>query len=130
MKKVIDALRASRRGCHLAPGPIKNYPLKILKYFYSGIGDYLATVGNWMAGEFIQTIKAEYKTTQLLLMPFKGKLCKEVRRSDHSSFWHLNPAVLFTDTAHLRNPNYHLRSDTPETLNYAFLQGNYDLIVQ
>jgi hypothetical protein len=41
-----------------------------MKYFYSGIGDYLAAVGNWMAGKFIQTIKAEDKTTQLLLMPF------------------------------------------------------------
>jgi hypothetical protein len=28
---------------------------------------------------------------------------------------------MVTDTAFLRNPHYHLLSDTPETLNYEFL---------
>jgi hypothetical protein len=112
-------------------GPMQKYPFKIMKYFYPATGDYLAAVGNWQTWKFLRTIKAEDKTTQLLLMPFKGKLCEEVRRSDHSSFWDLNyPAVLLTDTAYFRNPNYHLPRDTPETLNYDFLQHNCDLIVQ
>lgn len=42
--------------------------------------------------------------------------------SDHSSFWrHGYPALMVTDTAFLRNPHYHLPSDTPDTLNYDFL---------
>jgi hypothetical protein len=28
---------------------------------------------------------------------------------------------MVTDTAFLRNPHYHLPSDTPDTLNYDFL---------
>jgi Zn-dependent M28 family amino/carboxypeptidase len=42
--------------------------------------------------------------------------------SDHSSFWKYGyPALMITDTAFLRNPHYHLPSDTPDTLNYDFL---------
>lgn len=43
-------------------------------------------------------------------------------RSDHTSFWEKNiPAAMLTDTAEFRNPNYHRRSDTPETLDYDFM---------
>ena len=39
--------------------------------------------------------------------------------SDHMSYWHFKlPAVMVTDTAFPRNPNYHQVSDTPETLDY------------
>ena len=42
--------------------------------------------------------------------------------SDHSSFWSQGfPALMVTDTAFLRNPHYHIASDTAETLNYEFL---------
>jgi len=42
--------------------------------------------------------------------------------SDHSSFWKSGyPALMITDTAFLRNPNYHQSSDTENTLNYGFL---------
>jgi len=32
------------------------------------------------------------------------------------------PALMMTDTAFLRNPNYHLPSDRMETLNFDFMQ--------
>ena len=43
-----------------------------------------------------------------------------VTLSDHASYWDAGfPAVMITDTAFFRNPNYHEASDTPETLDYA-----------
>ena len=30
---------------------------------------------------------------------------------------------MWTDTAEFRNPNYHKRTDTPETLDYDFLRS-------
>jgi hypothetical protein len=40
--------------------------------------------------------------------------------SDHLNYWKLGmPAVMVTDTAFLRNPNYHAATDTPDTLDYA-----------
>ncbi len=42
--------------------------------------------------------------------------------SDHSSFWKYGfPAVMVTDTAFQRNPNYHGPGDADDTLNYDFL---------
>lgn len=39
--------------------------------------------------------------------------------SDNSSYWREGyPAVMITDTAFFRNHNYHMSSDTPETLDY------------
>ena len=57
-----------------------------------------------------KTYKALYR-----LLPHLG-------RSDHLPFWKAQlPAVLWTDTANFRNPHYHRRSDTPDTLNYDFM---------
>lgn len=51
-------------------------------------------------------------------------------RSDHASFWRRGiPSLLWTDTSEYRNPNYHLRSDRPATLDYAFLRRVTQLLV-
>jgi Peptidase family M28 len=45
-----------------------------------------------------------------------------LNRSDHAPFWQAGiPGIMWTDTAEFRNPNYHLASDTPDTLDYAFM---------
>jgi Peptidase family M28 len=50
------------------------------------------------------------------------RLLPDLLRSDHAPFWAAGlPATLWTDTGNFRNPNYHRISDTPETLDYAFL---------
>ena len=50
------------------------------------------------------------------------RLFPDLARSDHFPFWQAKlPAVLWTDTANFRNPHYHRRSDTPDTLNYDFM---------
>jgi Zn-dependent M28 family amino/carboxypeptidase len=42
--------------------------------------------------------------------------------SDHASFWDAGlPALIVTDTAFFRNPNYHLPSDTIDTLDFDFM---------
>lgn len=51
------------------------------------------------------------------------KFLPVLSRSDHAPFWRRAiPAVMWTDTAEFRNPNYHQASDRPETLNYTFLR--------
>ncbi|HEY8369251.1 MAG TPA: M20/M25/M40 family metallo-hydrolase [Thermodesulfobacteriota bacterium] len=46
----------------------------------------------------------------------------DMRRSDHAPFWDAGwPAVMLTDTTEFRSPHYHRPSDTPETLDPAFL---------
>ena len=42
--------------------------------------------------------------------------------SDHRSFREFDmPAVLLTDTAHMRNPWYHTEQDTPDKLDYELM---------
>lgn len=53
-----------------------------------------------------------------------GLCLPPTRRSDHAPFWDADiPAILLTDTAEFRNPNYHQATDTPETLDLAFTRN-------
>ena len=46
----------------------------------------------------------------------------DIRRSDHAPFWNLGyRALMLTDGANLRNPNYHQPGDTVETLDFPFM---------
>lgn len=47
------------------------------------------------------------------------EMIQEVGWSDQRSFWQFGwPAIMVTDTAPFRNPNYHGPTDTPDTLDY------------
>jgi hypothetical protein len=49
---------------------------------------------------------------------------EHVRRSDHAPWWdHGYPAILVTDTATFRNPNYHQSSDIVSTVDIERLAG-------
>lgn len=61
--------------------------------------------------------------TGLTVVPGAERVFPVLARSDHIPFWLRQiPAVMWTDTAEFRNPNYHQPSDTPDTLNYTFLR--------
>jgi Zn-dependent M28 family amino/carboxypeptidase len=52
--------------------------------------------------------------------PIPGLL--DIFRSDHAPFSLAGvPAIMITDTANFRNPNYHRPSDTLDTLDYNFM---------
>jgi hypothetical protein len=58
------------------------------------------------------------------------KLPPVLLRSDHAPFWDAGlPALMWTDTAEFRNPNYHKTTDTPATLDYAFMAKVAALLV-
>jgi hypothetical protein len=60
----------------------------------------------------------------LRVFPVKriGGLLKDGIRSDHSMYWRAGrKGVMITDTANFRNPNYHLPSYTPDTLDFTFI---------
>jgi aminopeptidase YwaD len=53
-----------------------------------------------------------------LAVPLGGTFIPETRLSDHANFWDEGyQAVMVTDTAFLRNPNYHTYQDTIDTVN-------------
>lgn len=100
----------------------------------SNKGDFLAVVGDVEHLPLLRVFE-EVKGVGLpavfgLPVPLKGALIPDVLRSDHAPFW-LNGigAVLVTDTANLRNPNYHQFSDKPESLDKDFFVGSAQLVV-
>jgi hypothetical protein len=53
------------------------------------------------------------------LMPTLPLIMPDMRMSDHFCYWDQGyPALMLSDTALFRNPNYHRASDLADTLNY------------
>jgi aminopeptidase YwaD len=122
-------------------GPRQNYPPYIDPKYYPNVGDFIGVIGNERSKALLEVVHQSFKThipqlpSEFLLVPGNGEGMEEVRLSDHSPFWdHGFPALLVTDTAFLRNPNYHLPSDTIETLDFEFMRkvavGIYYSIVE
>ena len=89
------------------------------------VGNFLAAVGDGGSGALLAAFARAAEgivPVQTLTVPLKGWLVPDTRRSDNARFWDEGyPALMVTDTADLRNPHYHRASDTPDTLDYAFL---------
>jgi len=89
--------------------------------FYPSKGNFVAFVGNTGSRALVrQAIRAFRSSTSV---PSEGAALPPfvpgVSWSDHWSFWQEGyPAIMVTDTAPYRNPNYHEPTDTPETLDY------------
>lgn len=112
--------------CDSTPGS-QRYPSP-LEHFYPNRGDFIALIGNWRTIRDLIRISRSIRKigvpSQWLPVPNKGLILPHTRQSDHAPFWDaLYPAIMVTDTAFLRNPNYHKPSDTIATLDLDFLTG-------
>ncbi len=95
--------------------------LPIMRFFHPNRGDYIGVVGNPVSGNLARKIVSIFKNksrfpVELFVLP---AIVPGIDFSDNWSFWKEGyRAVMITDTAFYRNPNYHRKSDTYETLNY------------
>jgi len=122
-------------------GRRQDYPSYMDPKYYPNVGDFIGIIGNERSKALLDKVRQSFEThipqlpSEFLLVPGNGEGMEEVRLSDHSPFWDQGfPALLVTDTAFLRNPNYHLPSDTMETLDFEFMRkvavGIYYSIVE
>lgn len=75
-----------------------------------------------LAAAETQTQAPRPATLGLAIPPGGEAQLPDILRSDHAPFWRAgHVAMMWTDTAELRNPNYHSPSDTPDTLDYRFM---------
>lgn len=88
-------------------------------------GNFLAAVGDGNSAALLAAMEhAARDVVELvsLAVPLKGWLVPDTRRSDNARFWDAGyPALMVTDTADLRNPNYHKLTDTADSLDYEFM---------
>jgi len=107
--------------------PRQHYPYLARWSGYPAEGNFIGIIANWRSWRFGRAVLRGFrKNTELpvesLFLPFNGRILPETRLSDHASFWDAGlPALMVTDTAFFRNPNYHLLSDTIDTLNFTFM---------
>ena len=94
------------------------------------VGNFLAIIGNGASAELTGSVERAAKQhvpVIPLVVPGQGELLPDTRRSDHAAFWYYGyPAVMLTDTANYRNPNYHQPTDTVDTLNLVFMSQVID----
>jgi hypothetical protein len=99
----------------------QSFPLPGFGVLYPTTGSFVAVVGDLRAGSAIRRVKRGMQAVRAIpVRSFRApSFVDGVDWSDHLSFRRRGiPAVLVTDTAFLRNPNYHTRDDTPDTLDY------------
>ncbi|MDR2914962.1 MAG: M28 family peptidase [Tannerella sp.] len=97
----------------------QSYPVKALKLIYGNKGNYIMLAKKNSTGAFVRNFSNSFKKQATIeTKSVEAPLKWGVGRSDHSSYWKFGyDALMITNTANYRNPNYHKSSDTMETLD-------------
>lgn len=100
----------------------QSFPLPFMNIMFPDTGNFIALVGNLSSKSFLSRVMAGFKKGTALPVESLSApaFVVGVNFSDHWSFGKFGyNAVMVTDTAFYRNRNYHKKTDTPETLDYA-----------
>jgi len=90
----------------------------VLSLLYPNRGDFIGVAGGWNDRALARTLKRSLCGAGMKSVSFTGPR-DMLDASDQRNYWARGwPAVMITDTAYLRNENYHTWRDTPETLDY------------
>jgi Zn-dependent M28 family amino/carboxypeptidase len=107
----------------------QNYPMEQMKMIYPTVGNFIANVSNENSQDFLNDLQfnsEDIKTVNLVL----PQAISHITASDHLNYWQMGfKAVMITDTAHFRNPNYHTKNDTYETIDFIKMQYVIDMVV-
>jgi Zn-dependent M28 family amino/carboxypeptidase len=103
------------------------------------VADFLGIVGAYQSSNVLDHVLACAACSKIpvlgLYLPDSSlgeirAIAPHVFRSDHDPFWRKGiPALMWTDTAEFRNPNYHQPTDTPDTLDYRFIVEVASLLI-
>jgi Zn-dependent M28 family amino/carboxypeptidase len=100
----------------------QRFPFRALRAIYPTTGNFLVVAGRFSDLRLVRRIRRSMKSVDCLAVEsiVGPRSLPGIDLSDNASYWDIgDPAVMITDSAFYRNPNYHLPSDTPETLDYA-----------
>ena len=99
----------------------QTFPLPLMSLMYSTTPDFIAVVGNLQSRSLVEKVRNAIRESSGIPVETLSTVSfvPGVDFSDHRSFWKMGyPAVMITDTAFYRNPNYHTETDTIDTLNF------------
>jgi len=98
----------------------QTWPNWVFELLYPSRGNFIAVGGGWKDRHLVRHVKrAMSGAGGIPVHSFTGPR-ETLDGSDQRNYWNRGiPAVLVTDTAFLRNPHYHTRNDTFDTLDYV-----------
>ncbi|GAK54743.1 peptidase M28 [Candidatus Moduliflexus flocculans] len=110
---------------------------RLLPLALPSVGNFLGLAANRHAASVIapllrlaRTYLPDFPVCGVELGGLRDVGAYQLLRSDHVHFWRKQiPALMWTDTAFFRNPHYHRPTDTPNTLDYAFLRSVTQLLL-
>lgn len=115
----------------------QTFPVSGMSYLYTDRGDFIGLVANLTNFGLTRRIKSAMAgATTLPVRSINGPAnLPGIDFSDHLNYWREGfPAFMVTDTALMRNPNYHLPGDTFDKLDYTrmaiVVQGVYAVTQQ
>jgi Zn-dependent M28 family amino/carboxypeptidase len=100
----------------------QEFPSDLMKAIYPTTGNFIALVGHYAEGETTRRIKRTMQAaTPLPVYSVNAPaIIAGIDYSDHLNYWNEGfIGMMVTDTAFMRNENYHTKNDTPEKLDYA-----------
>jgi hypothetical protein len=97
----------------------QSWPSPLLGALYPSAGEFVAVAGGWADRQLARDVKAAIRGAGGVdVYSFTGPR-ENLDASDQRNYWSRGwRAVMVTDTAYLRNPNYHTMRDTSDTLDY------------
>ncbi len=98
------------------------YPLPFFRWLYPTTGNFITIVSNMHSRNFLKQVKSAFKKNMDLPVVSLSALplVLGIDFSDHRSFWKFGyKAVMVTDTAFYRNPQYHGTGDVADILDYG-----------
>ena len=108
----------------------------VLASRYPTTGNFVAIVGDLGSKALVDRSLADFSAAQTIAVEAIAApaTINGINWSDHWAFWQCDyPAVMVTDTAVYRNPNYHMSTDTPDTLDYqrmaAVVEGVHQVVL-
>lgn len=99
----------------------QEFPIQGLEYIYPTTGNFIAVAGDMNSISLTKKVKSLMAENSKIDVQYINapRSVPGMGLSDHFSYWNEGfPALMITDTAFFRNPNYHTVNDRPETLNY------------
>jgi Zn-dependent M28 family amino/carboxypeptidase len=119
-ENIVAAISIETIGMYSDAEGSQQYPAGF-KSLYPSKGNFIAFIGNLGSRGLVRDAVHSFRASTKF--PSEGSAVPAaipgVGWSDHWSFWQEGyPAIMVTDTAIFRNPNYHQPTDKPDTLDY------------
>ncbi len=115
----------------------QKFPFPFMNLIYPDRGNFIGIVGSpkdWFITRKIKKKMIEVSKIDVRSINFPN-IIPGIDFSDHRNYWKFGyKAVMITDTAFYRNPNYHKESDTIDTLDFnkmsEVIKGVFNVLIE